>query len=109
MNRTGSPDMVVMNNQFPETEPTESCAWPRWPGRGTGPDGGVPATPLTQAERRVMFLVQQGLSNKEISDVLGRAEPTIKNQLASCLKKYQVPSRARLMAISRFSQATDAG
>jgi DNA-binding NarL/FixJ family response regulator len=49
----------------------------------------------------VLFLIQQGLSNKEISSVLGRAEPTIKNQVSACLKKFRVPSRARLMAVLR--------
>jgi DNA-binding CsgD family transcriptional regulator len=32
---------------------------------------------------------------------LGRAEPTIKNQVASCLRMFGVPSRARLMALLR--------
>lgn len=56
---------------------------------------------LTQAEQRVCELVLQGLSNKEIASVLDRAEPTIKNQVASILRKYGVPSRMRLMAILR--------
>jgi DNA-binding NarL/FixJ family response regulator len=44
----------------------------------------------------------QGLSNKEISTALGRAEPTIKNQVASILRKHGVPSRARLIAQFRM-------
>ena len=69
-------------------------------GRLTGPIDGKPLEPLTQAEARVLFLLQQGLSNKEISHVLRRAVPTIKNQVASCLRKYRVPSRARLLALA---------
>lgn len=77
-----------------------ACAWPAVGGRLTGPVDGQPFEPLTQAEARVLFLLQQGLSNKDISNVLHRAVPTIKNQVASCLRKYRVPSRARLLVLS---------
>lgn len=80
-----------------------SCLWPN-----TTADWRSPAAParvesadLTPAEQRVCELVLQGLSNKEISSVLGRAEPTIKNQVASVLRKHRVPSRARLIAVFR--------
>ena len=67
--------------------------------------GGSLAQPLTQAEARVLELVREGLSNKEISSVLGRAEPTIKHQVSACLKKFGVPSRSRLIAVSgRFAR-----
>lgn len=56
---------------------------------------------LTAAERRVCGLLLRGLSNKEIASELGRAEPTIKNQVASVLRKHRVPSRARLLALLR--------
>jgi len=52
---------------------------------------------LTPAERLVAVHVAQGLSNKEISSVLGRAEPTIKHQLASALRKLGVQSRCQLI------------
>lgn len=54
---------------------------------------------LTPAEQRVRDLILRGLSNKEIASELGRAEPTIKNQVASVLRKHRVPSRARLLAL----------
>lgn len=57
--------------------------------------------PLTSAEQRVLELLLRGYSNKEIASVLGRAEPTIKNQVASILRKHGVPSRARLIALLR--------
>ncbi|MBX3737839.1 MAG: helix-turn-helix transcriptional regulator [Candidatus Didemnitutus sp.] len=60
-----------------------------------------PAVALTPAEQRVLHFVQLGLSNKEIASALGRAEHTIKNQVAACLRKFGVPSRARLMALLR--------
>jgi DNA-binding NarL/FixJ family response regulator len=68
-----------------------------WPGLGES----CPRAALTPAEQRVLHMVQLGLSNKEIASALGRAEPTIKNQVASCLRKFGVPSRARLMALLR--------
>ena len=93
--------MVSSNHAISGRSPVASCPWPSVGGRLSGPVDGAPVAPLTLAERRVLFLVQQGLSNKEISSVLGRAEPTIKNQVSACLRKYQVPSRARLMAVLR--------
>ncbi len=56
---------------------------------------------LTPAEARVLELVLAGLANKEIASELGRAESTIKNQVAAILRKHRVPSRARLMALLR--------
>jgi DNA-binding NarL/FixJ family response regulator len=56
---------------------------------------------LTPAEQRVCELLLTGLSNKEIANELGRAEATIKNQVASILRKHGVPSRARLLALHR--------
>ena len=53
---------------------------------------------LTPAEMRLLPLLCTGYSNKEISSVLGRAESTIKKQIASTLRKFRVPSRARLVA-----------
>ncbi len=56
---------------------------------------------LTPAEQRVCELLLTGQSNKEIANDLGRAEATIKNQVASILRKHGVPSRARLLALRR--------
>lgn len=69
---------------------------PAGPGRNE-PTG----TSLTAAERRVCELMLRGLANKEIAAELGRAEATIKNQVASVLRKHRVPSRARLLALLR--------
>lgn len=56
---------------------------------------------LTPAEQRVCELLLTGLSNKEITDELNRAEARIKNQVASILRKHGVPSRALLLALRR--------
>lgn len=56
---------------------------------------------LTPAETRVLAYLLGGLCNKEIASELNRAEATVKNQVASILRKYGVPSRTRLMAVLR--------
>lgn len=56
------------------------------------------AGPLTQAERRVLAYVCAGYSNKEIAAHLNRAEATIKHQVSSCMRKFGLSSRMRLMA-----------
>ncbi len=58
-------------------------------------------TLLTPAEERVLTHLLAGLSNKEISSALHKAEPTVKHQVSSILRKHRVPSRARLIATLR--------
>lgn len=63
-----------------------------------------PAEPralLTAAECRVLELLGAGYSNKEIASRLGKAEATVKNQVASILHKLGAPTRARLIASLR--------
>lgn len=60
-----------------------------------------PAQLLSQAENRVLELLAAGYSNKEIALLLRKAEPTVKNQVASILRKLGVSSRARLIAALR--------
>ena len=54
---------------------------------------------LTPAERLVAVHVAQGLSNKEIASVFGRAEPTVKNQVATALRKFGLQSRCQLIVL----------
>jgi DNA-binding NarL/FixJ family response regulator len=63
----------------------------------TGPTQGVDA-PLTSAERDVLALVRLGWTNTAISKERGRSERTVANQVASLLRKLQVPSRRALAA-----------
>jgi DNA-binding NarL/FixJ family response regulator len=53
---------------------------------------------ITLAEERLMPYILSGSSNKEIASAVGRAEATIKNQVASILQKFGVPSRTRLIS-----------
>jgi len=93
--------MITAEETIDKTSFATSFAWPAAGARLAPGGGGSPALPLTQAESRVLSLVKEGLSNKEISSVLGRAEPTIKHQVSACLRKFGVPSRSRLIAVAR--------
>ncbi len=57
--------------------------------------------PITTAEQRVLSYVCAGYSNKEIAHLLEKAEPTVKNQVSACLRKFGLSSRTRLMAALR--------
>ena len=59
------------------------------------------AEPITPAEREVLAFLCAGYSNKEIARFLGKAEPTVKHQVSSILRKYHQPSRTRLLAVLR--------
>lgn len=66
--------------------------------RGTGSTG------LSAQEQRVMELVAQGRTNKEIARALGLSDKTIKNYLSNVYAKLQVTRRAH--AASAFLQQT---
>jgi two-component system NarL family response regulator len=53
---------------------------------------------LSERETDVLRLVAQGLSNKEIADVLSLSEHTVKSHLQSILDKLQLRSRAHAAA-----------
>ncbi len=53
---------------------------------------------LTLAERRVAVLMLAGWSNKQIAQAGGRAQATVKNQVASILRKAKRQSRAEFSA-----------
>lgn len=53
---------------------------------------------LSEREMDVLRLVAQGLANKEIADVLGLSEHTVKTHLQNILDKLQLRSRAHAAA-----------
>jgi len=57
---------------------------------------------LTIREQQVLSSLRQGLSNKEIANVLGIAEATVKNHVHHLLEKLQVSSRTQAVAIGGF-------
>lgn len=56
---------------------------------------------ITAAEREVLHLLVQGLSNNEIAAVRQRSVRTIANQVAELLRKTQSPTRRALVARTR--------
>jgi two-component system, NarL family, nitrate/nitrite response regulator NarL len=55
-------------------------------------------TTLTERQRQVATLACQGLSNREIAEILGLAEGTVKIHLHAIYQKMDVRSRSHLMA-----------
>ena len=51
----------------------------------------------------MLAYVCAGYSNKEIAAFLDKAEPTVKHQVSSCLRKFGLSSRMRLMAALRLA------
>lgn len=79
--------------------------------RRDGDGGGVrDVLSLTEQERRVLALVTEGKTNKEIAGTLGLSEKTIKNYLSHAFEKLNVTRRAqaavRFMSDVRYLGAT---
>ena len=56
------------------------------------------AEPLTGRENIVLRLLLEGKSNNEIAQSIGVSLSTVKHQVSSILSKYNVSSRAELIA-----------
>lgn len=59
---------------------------------------------LSEQERRVLELVTEGKTNKEIAQVMGLSPKTVKNYLSHVFQKLQVKRRSE--AAARFARAT---
>lgn len=57
-----------------------------------------PTADLTNAERKVLDLIGDGLSNREIGERLGVAEKTVKNHITSLLSKMGLQRRTQVAA-----------
>jgi DNA-binding NarL/FixJ family response regulator len=53
---------------------------------------------LSPQEERILTLIADGLTNKEVGDELGLAEKTVKNYVSSILSKLEVARRAEAAA-----------
>ena len=68
--------------------------------RGGNPsEQGTDLSILSTQERRVLALVADGLTNKEVGEQLGLSENTVKNYLVNVFEKLQVKRRAQAAAI----------
>lgn len=71
--------------------------------RGGGPNEDRSLASLSAQERRVLALVAEGKTNKEIGMSLGLSDNTVKNYLVSVFDKLQVKRRSQAAAL--FVQA----
>jgi two-component system, NarL family, nitrate/nitrite response regulator NarL len=60
---------------------------------------------LTEREREILGLIEQGYSNKHIARTLGIKIPTVKNHVHSILDKLGVPGRGAAAALARGTMA----
>jgi DNA-binding NarL/FixJ family response regulator len=64
-----------------------------------------PAASLTSREREILDLIAEGLSNKQIAQVLCIEVPTVKNHVHNLLEKLEVHSRHEAAALLRTDQS----
>lgn len=69
-------------------------------------DNNEPTANLTPSERRVLNLIGDGLSNREIGERLGVAEKTVKNHITSLLSKMGLQRRTQAAAWVAAQRAT---
>lgn len=67
--------------------------------RGGGNEASADLGLLSHQERRVLALVAEGLTNKEVGERLTLSENTVKNYLVSVFEKLKVKRRAQAAAI----------
>jgi two-component system, NarL family, response regulator DevR len=67
--------------------------------RGGGSDANADLSVLSTQERRVLALVSDGLTNRQVGDQLGLSENTVKNYLVNVFEKLNVKRRAQAAAI----------
>lgn len=61
---------------------------------------------LTAREVEIVEFVRRGLTNREIASVLGNRPNTVRNQLVSIFRKFEVASRAELAGLASDGRAT---
>lgn len=66
---------------------------------GGGGEHGADLSILSTQERRVLALVAEGLTNKQVGEQLRLSENTVKNYLVNVFEKLQVKRRAQAAAI----------
>jgi len=60
-----------------------------------GPDLNPALAPLTDQERRVLSLIGQGMTNRQIAESMFLAEKTVKNYVSSLLAKLGLQRRTQ--------------
>ncbi len=71
----------------------------------SGPDPDGPMARLSQQERRVLELIAEGNTNRQIAATLDLAEKTVKNYVSSVLRKLGVARRSEAAAFMAAHEA----
>ena len=71
---------------------------PRPAPQGEAPDEGRAAREASPQERRILALIADGRTNREVGEELQLAEKTVKNYVSSILSKLEVARRAEAAA-----------
>jgi DNA-binding NarL/FixJ family response regulator len=86
---------VVSGNHIIDTE---TLQWLREKA-STAVGGSMPTQVLSPQEKKIVPLVAEGLTNKQIGEALGLSHKTVKNHLSNVFQKLQVSRRSQLAAI----------
>ena len=76
----------------------------KWRALATADRDESKGAPLSRQERRVLELVAEGKTNKEIAAAMGLSSKTVKNYLSSVFQKLQVTRRSQ--AVARMIRGT---
>jgi DNA-binding NarL/FixJ family response regulator len=79
----------------------EESAAPSSPQKGAGAPGEGHAEVLNDKEQRVLQLIAEGLSNRQIAEAMYLAEGTIKNYVSRIMEKLHANTRIALALISK--------
>jgi DNA-binding NarL/FixJ family response regulator len=79
----------------------EEAAVPPAPQKGVDAAGEGRAEVLNEKEQRVLQLISEGLSNRQIADAMYLAEGTIKNYVSRIMEKLHANTRIALALISK--------
>jgi DNA-binding NarL/FixJ family response regulator len=79
----------------------EEAATPSSPQKGAGASAEARAEVLNEKEQRVLQLISEGLSNRQIAEAMYLAEGTIKNYVSRIMEKLHANTRIALALISR--------
>ncbi|MGV9900166.1 response regulator transcription factor [Streptomyces tendae] len=82
------------------TQPAPAARPPRRERRTVGGRAGFPGRQLTERERRVLELVVEGLSNRQIGQALDVSEHVAKRTVAIVLSKLDCPNRTQAAAVA---------
>jgi DNA-binding NarL/FixJ family response regulator len=82
-------------------ESREESVAPSLPQKGGGASGELFTEVLNDKEQRVLQLISEGLSNRQIAETMSLAEGTIKNYVSRIMEKLHANTRIALALISK--------